>query len=43
MGDKEKEVKGFWLLYKDRVIKTGVQPDKVEWDGSRCSCGIGRR
>jgi len=24
MGNKEKEVKGFWLLHKDMVIETGV-------------------
>ena len=31
MGDKKKEIKKFWQIYKDIVTKTGVPIEKVEW------------
>ena len=31
MRDEGKEVKEFWQIYKDTVLKTGVPIEKVEW------------
>jgi hypothetical protein len=31
MGDEGKEVKEFWQIYKDIVIKTGVPVEKAVW------------